>query len=567
MLNFLIKSFNLVPKKFYSKLAILFILIFFNVFFEILGVGSVFFVISVLSDLSNEIVQKYFFGFANSLNLNEVYFIFVLFVLCFVLKTIFYIIFYFYQYKTTSEIISSISTELFLKYLHADYNFYLKRNSSSLMRNVNDLSNLFTGRIIIPILYILLDSLVLIALIILLLFVDYKSVILLSLIYFTFGIFYVFFAKSKLKYFSEKIITLRKKIIGISQSSFQGIKSLKIFSKEKKFYEFFKEFTSDYYNSGRHQSFLIAIPKQFIELITIFSFTILVLIFLDQDKKFDQVFAYLALYGAAAVRLLPCVNRLMQNINIIKTGLPTLETLSEEVQAIKKMIKPKISNKDIKFENEISFENVSFAYEDNKNILEDISINIKKNSIVGIMGKTASGKSTFLDLILGLLKPSKGQIKVDGSNISDNTNDWYKMIGYVPQNVFILDDTLNNNITLSFGDDYSDDNYQYCKKMSQIEEFSEFKDSKTFLGEHGARLSGGQKQRIGIARALYRKPKILIFDEATNSLDKNTEDQVIDNIQSLKGKITILIVSHSISTLQNCDYIYEIKDKKIIMVK
>lgn len=566
MLSFLNKSFNLVPRKFYLKLVILFVLIFFNVFFEILGVGSVFFVISVLSDSSNEIVQNYFYNFANSLNLNKVYFVFTLFILCFVLKTIFYIIFYFYQYKTTSEIISSISTQFYLKYIHADYYFYLKRNSSSLMRNVNDLSNLFTGRIIVPILYILLDFLILVGLVVLLLFVDYKSVVLLSLIYFIFGFFYIFIIKYKLKYFSEKILELRKKIIGISQNSFQGIKSLKIYSLEEKFYKLFKKFTFDYYNSARHQSFLLALPKQFIEFITILSFTILILIFLDQGKEFKQAFAYLALYGAAAIRLLPSVNRIMLNINTIRTGLPTLETLSSEDKKITLINKTKISNKNIKFEKEIAFENVSFAYEDNRNILEDISIKIKKNSTVGIMGKTGSGKSTFLDLILGLLKPKKGLITVDGINILENINEWYKMIGYVPQDVFILDNTLNNNITLSFDDDYSKENYQYSKKISLVEEFSNFKGNEIFLGEHGTRLSGGQKQRIGIARALYKKPKMLILDEATNSLDKNTQNKIMNNLNTLKGKTTILIVSHSISALQNCDYIYEIQDKKIIKI-
>jgi len=564
--EFLNKNLLIIPNKYYSNLFILFCLIFLSVFFEILGVGSIFFVVAVISGQIKGEIAKYIIDTANYFNLDEINFILILFVLCFIIKALFYLIFYFYQFKTTSSINSSLSTNLFFRYLNTDYNFYLKRNSSSLMRNVNDLINMYVGKIVIPSMYVILDIFILFGLLILLLFVDYKSVIILSIIYFFFSFIYYLTIKNKLKKFSEKLIYLRKKILETSQNSFQGIKSLKIFSKEKKFIEFYKKYVTDYYNSTRHQSFLIVVPKQFIELITILSFTILIFIFLNQYNDLNEAIAYLVLYATAAIRILPSVNRLLTNVQVLRTGTPILNTLSKEIKNLPKIIHNDKKIEKFKFEKEIEFKNLSFSYDDKNIVLDDINIKFKKNSQIGIVGKTGSGKSTVLDLILGLLKPSKGSIKVDDLSISSSLKDWQNIIGYVPQNVFILDESLKNNITLSFDEAYDDISYIKSKKLSQLDEFLKSRDHE-FLGEQGSRLSGGQRQRIGIARALYRNPEIIIFDEATSSLDVNTENQIIDDVNKLKGDRTIIIVSHKINTLQNCDHIYEIKDKKIIKVK
>ena len=564
--EFLNKNLLIIPNKYYSNLFILFCLIFLSVFFEILGVGSIFFVVAVISGQIKGEIAKYIIDTANYFNLDEINFILILFVLCFIIKALFYLIFYFYQFKTTSSINSSLSTNLFFRYLNTDYNFYLKRNSSSLMRNVNDLINMYVGKIVIPSMYVILDIFILFGLLILLLFVDYKSVIILSIIYFFFSFIYYLTIKNKLKKFSEKLIYLRKKILETSQNSFQGIKSLKIFSKEKKFIEFYKKYVTDYYNSTRHQSFLIVVPKQFIELITILSFTILIFIFLNQYNDLNEAIAYLVLYATAAIRILPSVNRLLTNVQVLRTGTPILNTLSKEIKNLPKIIHNDKKIEKFKFEKEIEFKNLSFSYDDKNIVLDDINIKFKKNSQIGIVGKTGSGKSTVLDLILGLLNPSKGSIKVDDLSISSSLKDWQNIIGYVPQNVFILDESLKNNITLSFDEAYDDISYIKSKKLSQLDEFLKSRDHE-FLGEQGSRLSGGQRQRIGIARALYRNPEIIIFDEATSSLDVNTENQIIDDVNKLKGDRTIIIVSHKINTLQNCDHIYEIKDKKIIKVK
>lgn len=567
MIKFLNNNFSIIPNKYYSNLFKLFCLIFLSVLFEILGVGSIFFVVAILSGQVKTQIGDYIVYTANSYNFNEVNFILVLFILCFAIKTLFYVVFYFYQFKTTSDMNTNLASNMFLRYLNTEYSFYLKRNSSSLMRNINDLINQYIGKVIIPSLYVILDVFILLGLLILLLFIDYKSVIILATIYFFFSFIYYSNIKNKLKSFSEKLIFLRKKIIETSQNSFQGIKSIKIFSKEKKFIEFYQKYTNEYFDTARKQSFLVVLPRQFLELITILSFTILIYIFLDHYDDINEAIAYLALYATAAIRILPSVNRLLANIQIVRTGTPVLNTLAEEIHNIPKIVHHDEETTELKFEKEIEFKNISFSYDNSRLILDDININIKKNSQIGIIGKTGSGKSTVLDLILGLLNPNKGSINVDGISISSSIKNWQKIIGYVPQNVFILDENLKNNITLSFNEKFDETSYMNCKKLSQVDEFLPSRRDQEFLGEQGSRLSGGQRQRIGIARALYRNPQIIIFDEATSALDLNTENQIIEDINKLKGYKTIIIVSHKINILQNCDYIYEIKDKKIIKIK
>ena len=216
--------------------------------------------------------------------------------------------------------------------------------------------------------------------------------------------------------------------------------------------------------------------------------------------------------------------------------------------------------------NLIRIKDLTFAY-NSENILEDINLEIKKNSVVGIIGKSGVGKSTLIDLLIGLYIPNKGKIFIDDNDLSQTTSSWRNLIGYVPQNIYLLDDTLKKNVALGITDNLiDDDKVRLALKLSQLDGFVEDKLEKginTIIGERGINLSGGQKQRIGIARALYKNPDIIILDEATSSLDLDTEKKLIDTIQDIKSGKTIVIISHRASTLKICDKIYEIKNKKI----
>ena len=268
---------------------------------------------------------------------------------------------------------------------------------------------------------------------------------------------------------------------------------------------------------------------------------------------------------AAAFRLIPSINRITINNQLMKTGIATQNNLYKEIQSMESSNQI-IENKEEVLLNELKILDLSFYYKKNVDILKNVNLNISEGNVIGIVGKTGSGKSTFVDLITGLIKPTSGQILINGKDISNFPNSWKKIIGYVPQETFMLNETIKDNITFIPDKKIDETHFNNCLKISEVEEFLKNK-LDDIIGEKGITLSGGQKQRIAIARALYKKPQIIIFDEATNALDASTEMSVMKSIYKLKRKKTLIIISHNRSILNECDKIYEISDKKLIEVK
>ena len=344
-----------------------------------------------------------------------------------------------------------------------------------------------------------------------------------------------------------------------------GIKTIKIFLKELEFINRYIFHYKKIAHLSKITSFIQQIPKYAIELLTISSFIILSLILLQRNQQFIDIVPTLALFMAAAFRLIPSINRITTNNQLMKTGIATQNNLYKELQT-KESFDQNIKNKDEVLLSEIKILDLSFYYKKNVDILKNINLNISEGNVIGIVGKTGSGKSTFVDLIIGLLKPTSGQILVNGKDISNFPNSWKKIIGYVPQETFMLNQTIKDNITFISDKKIDENHFNNCLKISEVEEFLKDKIDEV-IGEKGITLSGGQKQRIGIARALYKKPQIIIFDEATNALDTLTEKSIMKSIYKLKRKKTLIIISHNKSILNECDKIYEISDKKLIEVK
>jgi len=254
-------------------------------------------------------------------------------------------------------------------------------------------------------------------------------------------------------------------------------------------------------------------------------------------------------------------------------NLKCAKNLKDEIEKFVELEKIGNNDKEVRFHNKIQVKNLTFNYnlendKKNLNILEDINFEVKKGDCVGIQGESGSGKSTLIDLLIGLQLPSKGEILVDGMNINQSTKNWQRLVGCVPQDVFIIDDTLKKNIAFGISEkNISEDQINKCLEFSNLKDFvlSLENNLDTVIGERGARLSGGQKQRIGIARSIYHNPDILIFDESTNSLDVETEKKILSEIYSFKKQKTIFIISHKNQILKNCDYILGLKNKKIVL--
>jgi len=266
---------------------------------------------------------------------------------------------------------------------------------------------------------------------------------------------------------------------------------------------------------------------------------------------------------AAAFRMIPSINRILAALQNLKYYSSSIDVISKELFDSPIIEKNKPSS--FEFNNKITVDNLDFSYK-KKKILEGINLDIEIGETIGIVGESGSGKSTLVDLLNGLLKPTKGTIKVDNRNIEEFITSWQLSIGYVGQEIFLIDDTIKANIAFGIEEEKIDHNkINQVLKASQLSKFiSELENGvETMVGDRGIQLSGGQRQRIGIARALYHNPSVLIFDEATASLDDQTEKQVMKSIYNLKQNKTMIIIAHRISTLNQCDKIYEIQHGQI----
>ena len=286
---------------------------------------------------------------------------------------------------------------------------------------------------------------------------------------------------------------------------------------------------------------------------------------LIQGKEISALISILGVFVAATFRMIPSLNRIISSLQIMKYHKPSVDIIYSEINSFfNTQIIKKEPNNCFSFKNKIEFINTSFNYNKNNKVLNKINITINKGQIVGFIGESGSGKSTLVDLLIGLFKPSEGEIVIDGQKDINQTQAWRNQIGYVSQSIYLLDDTIINNIALGVSSiDIDLERINQVIEQCQLKEFvaSLDKGIETNVGERGVQISGGQKQRIGIARALYRNPTILILDEATSALDYDTEKQIINSVVKNKGDKTLIMIAHRLNTLEECDFIYDLNKK------
>ena len=282
----------------------------------------------------------------------------------------------------------------------------------------------------------------------------------------------------------------------------------------------------------------------------------------------NSIIPVVGVFGAAAFRIIPSINRILGSLQRLRFDLPLVNIIHKELTETIKIDKIVAIKNNLDFNDVIKIDKVNFSYESRPLlVLSNISANISIGSQVGFVGESGSGKTTLVDIILGLLRPSDGFIKVDGTDIQKNLSNWQKNIGYVPQDIYLSDDTLRNNIAYGLNSNEIDEkSLKEATKVANLDKFvKNLPDGlNTMLGEHGVRISGGQRQRVGIARALYSNPNILILDEATSSLDINIEKEIMKEISKLKGKKTVIIIAHRLSSVSQCDKLFKLEKGKII---
>jgi ABC-type multidrug transport system fused ATPase/permease subunit len=568
------KILNILAKKQYNYLLILFIGSLIATFLELISLGSVpFFVMSVFN---RDILIKNFsffldLNFLYSLSDNKIILIASLVLaIAFIFKKFHLFLMNCIQARVFKSLRISLANKMFNLYINVPYKFHLNKNPTELLKIINfDTSR--ASSLVLSLITLFREILVLLTIFTLLFYVDYKVSLLVFSVLFTFASIFYFLTKKKLSLGGEKIQFFLGKVMKTITEAFGAIKEIKILNKEIFIETLFKKNFEKMESYNAVNYVISSSPRLFLEITSIFIFIIIILIFIYTEKSLTLLLPVLSLLGISTIRLLPVFNSISMNLSQIKALMPSLDLVNNELDYFK-LISKDSANKDLKeelsFNKSINFNKVFFQYPgSDKLTISDLNLKIKSGSKIGIIGKSGSGKSTFVDLLLGLLEPKTGEILVDNKNISKNLYQWRNLIGYVPQEIYLLDDTIKNNIALGVLE--NEFNYNLLEQAIKLSELSDLiKDLPlgidTEVGNRGVRLSGGQKQRLGIARALYKNPAVLILDESTNSLDLENERKIINNIMLLDVRKTIIIISHRHEIIKNLDNIF-IFDKGVLL--
>lgn len=487
-------------------------------------------------------------------------------VLIFLVKTIFLIYLSYRQNRFIGGVSATISTRLFEKYLGAEYTFHLKRNSAELMRNLQQEVAFFIA-FFQSFISTIVEVLLLLAVVLTLVIIEPVGA--LSLGIFLGFISYLFFqiTKKRLSVWGKQRQNLDGLISQIILETLTGIKEIKIKGKEL---FFLKKYASNiFYKANINALFttINLVPRYYLEFMSIFALASFIIIMLFQGRPLTSLITIVGVFVAAIFRMLPSVNKIISSLQIIKYKKYALDLLLKEFKQIEFEGFPKtVTTNSYPIQKSIALKALNFNYNSTTKVLKNASFEIKKGSVVGIIGESGVGKSTLVNVLLGLYPDNHKNIFIDGTPISDQIRLFQNNIGYVAQEIFLLDNSIKNNIALGIPEDQIDINrVNQVIELAQIKSFVESLPSgiNTIVGEHGDQLSGGQRQRIGIARALYQNPDILIFDEATSALDNETEREILKVIFSLKEGKTIIMIAHRLSTLEKCDEVYQIKKGEI----
>jgi ATP-binding cassette, subfamily B, bacterial PglK len=492
------------------------------------------------------------------------------FLAIYIFKNIYLIFFHWFEGKFIFSTKENVSSRLFKNYLYKDYFFHTNENSANLVTRLKDDLRLFAGYLE-AFSTLITEIFFFIGLTIFLLLIQVTGIFLISLfVVFALTIFYLFFYK-KIKYLGnerQEIETYRSKKL---QEGIAGIKEIKSFGIEN----FFSEKYSTYSTKLSKNNYLYYViqktPKLYFEIIALSAIVLFCYYLIIINTDLEIVLATLGIVIAASLRLIPSANRFLHSYNSLKYGSASINSIHSEIKLKTKIDISEKQNRKVEFKKNINFNTISFKYQNREDyVFKNVNLEILKGEKVAITGSSGSGKSTFLDLMMGFHDSVSGQISVDNNNIPLNSQSWRKLIGYVPQSIYLFDDTILENITLDFDKKNLDKKYfNQCIKTAELTSMVDSLPEKinAIVGEGGVKISGGQKQRIGIARALFKKPSILILDEATNALDKDMEVKIVNNLINNLNDVTIIMVTHKLDLIKNFNKIITIEDNKIKIKK
>ena len=562
------------------KLSLIFILFLVSGFLDIVSLALVGPFIAFANEPSAakqfifwDYIDEYIFNLSAITNENVILLLGLIIIFTFLVKAITAYFIRLFIAKFSLRLECDLRSRLMKTYQNLPYLFHVTTNTASIIQCIYRYTSVFANGIVMPVLTLLAEIITILAILVLLSTTNILAVLSLLAITTLFITFYIVILKDKLYLMGKSVHEGEENIIKGIQQSFDGYKEISILGKKKYFYEIIKKNADRIFLMGSRFHAYQIMPRYLIEL-TMVTFIVFFVILLTKNATNTQnALPVLGIFVAASLRIIPSINQIVRSINQIKNSIYAGSRLLSDLKEIDKFHKDRDlnikENKDTfeRFE-ELNIKSIDFSYPGtNDKAIKNISLNIKQGECIGIIGKTGSGKTTLIDIMLGFLNPSNGDILANNTPIKNDLKSWMTLTAYIPQSIFLIDDTIKKNIALGIED--SEINLEMIKKslsMSRLDSFVENLPEKieTVIGERGMRLSGGQRQRIALARAFYFQRQIIVMDEATSSLDNETEKEVIDSINRMKRKITMLVIAHRLSTVKNCDYIYKIEDGEII---
>ena len=538
---------------------------------EVLGIGLIAPYAALIIN-PNILIEKYSFLEEFGVPIysdNILLFMSILLVSLFVIKTIGLSLINWVIFSFCYERQIKIRAKLMKSYQIMPYIKYTERNSAEYIYNMNAVAT-FTQGVLVSILRIVTEMIVGLFIFVFLIFQDAFVLFMLVFLLGGFIFLYDFIFQKRIKKYGHLVNTYSTKMFKNINESVHGLKEVRILGKEKYFYDKVLSNATGLSQTMKLKDFISSVPRYFLELIMIFFVVFLVVLYSYQGKALELVVPILTMFSIAAIRLFPSVNQIVSGISHIRFGRPVVALLYKDLKVSNYYnFDQKINSIDeTSIFKSIELRDVSFAYPNRDyKVIDNLTIKVKKGDSVGIIGPSGSGKTTLLDILLGLIEVDQGKVLFNNDDLKNCYSEWKTHVAYIPQNVFIIDDTFVRNIALGIPDDLVDntklDNAIKQSKLTDL--LSQMPEGvNTLLGENGIQLSGGQRQRIAIARSFYHNRDVLVMDEATSALDNETEAEIVDEIYNLKGDKTLIVIAHRLSTVKHCDHIYRIEKGEIV---
>ena len=544
-------------------------------FLETVGIGLIIPLISEILGTSIDIFSiKGIFNFDGIDKKTIIINLTIIIIFVYLFKGIYLTFLEFYIQKFTQRIKVEISLRLYDKYIDNNYELTVNSNSSILHRNITIEASNFTAGLLEPIIMIAKEFLLIVMLLIFVITINFK----ISILIIFFSILFVFFAKKLLSKNLENLGLIEQQVKGqqnkVILESLQGIKIIKAYNLEKLFKKKFRELSIYMGNTKAKANSIKLLPRVWIEFILIIFLLILAISFIYYGYTIMEFTLFTSIFLISMIKILPAIMSSLRVLNSLSSYKASINLVKTEFdESIKEDLTKNYENEEINqsnFTKQFRCKEITFNYLDTKEIIKNLSFEInRKNDIVGIYGESGSGKTTLVDIFIGLLNPISGTFYIDDKEV--RIQNCKKIFGYVPQSTFLFDDTIKNNILMSFNENFSVSDKllnEVLEKTQLIDLVNSLENKEdTIIGEGGAKLSGGQKQRIGIARALVRQPKILIIDEATNGLDKDTENKIFKDLKIISKDLSVIVISHNPQIWNYCNKLFEMKNENLIRIK